>query len=55
MFVFPSNYEGFGIPILEAFACKTPVIISNSSSLPEIAGNAALVFEKITRRIWQLK
>ncbi len=46
MFVFPSNYEGFGIPILEAFACKTPVIISNSSSLPEIAGNAALVFEK---------
>jgi glycosyltransferase involved in cell wall biosynthesis len=46
MFVFPSNYEGFGIPILEAFACKTPVIISDSSCLPEIAGNAALIFEK---------
>lgn len=46
MFVFPSNYEGFGIPILEAFACKTPVIISNSSCLPEIAGQGALVFEK---------
>lgn len=46
IFVFSSNYEGFGIPILEAFACKTPVIISDSSCLPEIAGNAALVFEK---------
>ncbi|MCX6122926.1 MAG: glycosyltransferase family 1 protein [Ignavibacteriales bacterium] len=44
-FVFPSLYEGFGIPILEAFACNCPVIISNTSSLPEIAGNACLSFD----------
>ncbi|MEB3310431.1 MAG: glycosyltransferase family 1 protein [Snowella sp.] len=40
---FPSIYEGFGIPVLEAMACGTPVIASNSSSLPEIAGNAAVL------------
>lgn len=40
-FVFPSLYEGFGMPPLEAMACKTPVIVSNSSSLPEVVGNAA--------------
>jgi glycosyltransferase involved in cell wall biosynthesis len=45
VFVFPSLYEGFGIPILEAFACQTPVIASYASSLPEVAGNAALFFE----------
>jgi glycosyltransferase involved in cell wall biosynthesis len=39
--VYPSIYEGFGLPILEAFACKTPVITSNVSSLPEVAGDAA--------------
>lgn len=44
MFVFPSLYEGFGIPLLEAFACNTPVIASNSSSLPEVAKDAALYF-----------
>ncbi|MES2446443.1 MAG: glycosyltransferase family 1 protein [Bacteroidota bacterium] len=43
-FVYPSKYEGFGIPILEAFACQCPVIISNSSCFPEIAGDAALYF-----------
>jgi len=43
-FVFPSLYEGFGIPILEAFACNCPVLISNTSSLPEIAGEACLSF-----------
>lgn len=42
--VFPSFYEGFGIPPLEAMACKTPVIASNSSSIPEVVGDAALTF-----------
>lgn len=41
-FVYPSIYEGFGIPILEAMACGCPVITAQSSSLPEISGNAAL-------------
>ncbi|PID60303.1 glycosyl transferase family 1 [candidate division KSB3 bacterium] len=44
-FVFPSLYEGFGIPVLEAFACGCPAILSNSSSLPEVGGDAAAYFE----------
>lgn len=42
MFVYPSKYEGFGIPILEALKSGTPVITSNTSSLPEVGGDAAL-------------
>ncbi len=45
LFVFPSLYEGFGIPVLEAFASKTPVVCSKSSSLPEVAGDAAKYFD----------
>ncbi len=44
-FVFPSLYEGFGIPLLEAMACGTPIATSNSSSLPEVAGDSALYFD----------
>jgi len=44
-FVFPSLYEGFGMPVLEAFACECPLICSNTSSLPEVAGNAAEYFD----------
>ena len=41
--MFPSLWEGFGLPVLEAMACGTPVITSNLSSLPEVAGEAALL------------
>ncbi|MFA5114020.1 MAG: glycosyltransferase family 1 protein [Candidatus Margulisiibacteriota bacterium] len=44
-FVFPSLYEGFGLPVLEAFSCGCPVVLSNASSLPEVAGEAAEYFE----------
>jgi glycosyltransferase involved in cell wall biosynthesis len=44
-FVFPSLYEGFGIPILEAFACNCPTILSNTSSMPEVGGDAAVYFD----------
>ncbi len=43
--VMPSLYEGFGLPVLEAFACRAPVISSNLSSLPEVAGEAALLVD----------
>ncbi|HPN96935.1 MAG TPA: glycosyltransferase family 1 protein [Candidatus Moranbacteria bacterium] len=45
VFVFPSLYEGFGIPVLEAFASRVPVICSKNSSLPEVGGEAAVYFE----------
>lgn len=45
VFVFPSIYEGFGFPVLEAFSCGCPVVASNCSSISEVAGDAALLFD----------
>lgn len=43
LFVYPSRYEGFGLPVLEAMTCGTPVVTTNVASLPEVAGDAALL------------
>ncbi|MCL4397619.1 glycosyltransferase family 4 protein [Patescibacteria group bacterium] len=47
VFVYPSLYEGFGIPILEAFNCDCPVITSNVSSMPEVGGDAAIYIDPL--------
>ena len=59
VFVFPSLYEGFGIPLLEAMASKTPVVVADNSSLVEVGGDAVLKFEsknvaKLTNQVKQL-
>jgi glycosyltransferase involved in cell wall biosynthesis len=45
LFIFPSLYEGFGLPVLEALACGTPVACSNSSAMPEVVGECAITFD----------
>jgi glycosyltransferase involved in cell wall biosynthesis len=45
VFVYPSQYEGFGLPLLEAMSCECPVLAGNNSSIPEVAGNAAALFD----------
>jgi glycosyltransferase involved in cell wall biosynthesis len=45
LLVYPSFFEGFGLPVLEAMACGTPVIASNNSSIPEVSGNSALLID----------
>ena len=50
LFVFPSLYEGFGIPILESFACQCPLVCSDTSSFPEVAGDAAYYFNPYSER-----
>jgi glycosyltransferase involved in cell wall biosynthesis len=44
LFIYPSLYEGFGLPLLEAMNCHCPVVCSNASCFPEVAGNAAIYF-----------
>lgn len=46
-FIYPSSYEGFGLPVLEAMACGTPVITANTSSLPEVVGDAAILIDPV--------
>jgi glycosyltransferase involved in cell wall biosynthesis len=45
VFVYPSYYEGFGLPVLEAMTLGTPVVTSNTSSLPEVVGDAAIMID----------
>lgn len=45
VFIFPSLYEGFGLPLLESMACGTPVVTSNVSAMPEVVGNAGILVE----------
>jgi glycosyltransferase involved in cell wall biosynthesis len=59
LFVYPSLYEGFGLPPIEAMACGTPVIAANTSSLPEVVGDAALLVNphdtlKLAETMWQV-
>lgn len=59
LFAFPSLYEGFGIPVLEAMGCGTPVVTADNSSLPEVAGDAAMLVdaldvEALADALWRL-
>lgn len=54
LLAFPSFYEGFGLPVLEAMACGTPVLCSDQSSLPEVAGDAALLLDPNDEEAWSV-
>ena len=54
IFAYPSLYEGFGFPLLEAFACRTPVVASSSSSIPEVAGNGAVLLSPFEPVMWAM-
>jgi glycosyltransferase involved in cell wall biosynthesis len=59
MMVFPSLYEGFGIPLVEAMACGCPIACSNVTSIPEVVGDAALTFdpysvEEMAEKVWRV-
>ncbi|MEM9806517.1 MAG: glycosyltransferase family 1 protein, partial [Cyanobacteria bacterium P01_D01_bin.56] len=59
LFVYPSHYEGFGLPVLEAMSLGCPVITSNTSSLPEVVGNAAIMvcpedLEELTNALYKV-
>ena len=55
IFAFPSLYEGFGLPVLEAMACGAPVLCSNTSSLPEVAGDAAILIDPRNVERWSME
>jgi glycosyltransferase involved in cell wall biosynthesis len=52
VFVYPSVYEGFGMPIIEAMACGCPVVVSDTSSLPEAVGNAGVLIPATDVNAW---
>lgn len=51
-FVFPSRYEGFGLPVLEAMACGCPVVVADLSSLPEVVGDAGILLKPDSKAAW---
>lgn len=52
VFLFPSQYEGFGLPVLEALGCGIAVIVADSSSLPEVVGNAGVLVSSFDSQVW---
>jgi glycosyltransferase involved in cell wall biosynthesis len=50
--VYPSLYEGFGLPVLEAMACGTPVIASRAASIPEVVGDAGILLDPLDVTAW---